>query len=78
VLFIYSAKACLRGKTPPRLGHLAPAFEVTGEKADHDLFKMVRYVLLPPLRPLPAKTRFCHLDEQAKELIHYACLEVVP
>jgi hypothetical protein len=30
VLFIYSAKACLRGKTPPRLGHLAPASEVTG------------------------------------------------
>jgi hypothetical protein len=38
------------------------------------LFKMVRYVLLRPLRPeldaktktsLPAKTRFCHLDEQA-------------
>jgi hypothetical protein len=35
---------------------------------------MVRYVLLQPLRPevdaktkmcLPAKTRFCHLDEQA-------------
>jgi hypothetical protein len=24
-LFIYSTKACLRGKTPPRLGHLAPA-----------------------------------------------------
>jgi hypothetical protein len=43
------------------------------ESADHALFKMVRYVLLPPLRPeldaktktcLPAKTRFCHLDEQ--------------
>jgi hypothetical protein len=36
---------------------------------------MVRYVLLRPLRPelddktktcLAAKTRFCHLDEQAK------------
>jgi hypothetical protein len=45
------------------------------ESADHALFKMVRYVLLRPLRPeldaktkkcLPAKTRFCHLDEQAK------------
>jgi hypothetical protein len=44
------------------------------ESADHALFKMVRYVLLRPLRPeldaktktgLPAKTRFCHLDEQA-------------
>jgi hypothetical protein len=29
-LFIYSAKTCLRGKTPPRLGHLAPASEVAG------------------------------------------------
>jgi hypothetical protein len=29
-LFIYSVKTCLRGKTPPRLGHLAPASEVTG------------------------------------------------
>jgi hypothetical protein len=45
------------------------------ESADRALFKMVRYVLLRPLRPeldaktktcLPAKTRFCHLDEQAK------------
>jgi hypothetical protein len=27
-LFIYSTKACLRVKTPPRLGHLAPASEV--------------------------------------------------
>jgi hypothetical protein len=44
------------------------------ELADHALFKMVRYVLLRPLRPeldaktktcLAAKTRFCHLDEQA-------------
>jgi hypothetical protein len=44
------------------------------ESADQALFKMVRYVLLRPLRPeldaktktcLPAKTRFCHLDEQA-------------
>jgi hypothetical protein len=31
VLFIYSAKACLCGKTPPRLGHLATASEVTGQ-----------------------------------------------
>jgi hypothetical protein len=29
-LFIYSTKACLRGKTPPRLGHFAPASEVAG------------------------------------------------
>jgi hypothetical protein len=43
----------------------------------HALFKMVRYVILRPLRPeldaktktcLPAKTRFCHLDEQAKRI----------
>jgi hypothetical protein len=42
--------------------------------ADHALCKMVKYVLLRPLRPeldaktktcLPANTRFCHLDEQA-------------
>jgi hypothetical protein len=26
-LFIYWTKTCLRGKTPPRLGHLAPASE---------------------------------------------------
>jgi hypothetical protein len=29
-LFIYSTKACLHGKTPPRLGHLAPTSEVAG------------------------------------------------
>jgi hypothetical protein len=29
-LFIYSTKTCLRGKTPPHLGHLAPASEVAG------------------------------------------------
>jgi hypothetical protein len=29
-LFIDSAKTCLRGKTPPRLGHKAPASEVAG------------------------------------------------
>jgi hypothetical protein len=43
------------------------------ESADHALFKMVRYVLLRPLRPeldaktktcLPAKTRFCHSRHQ--------------
>jgi hypothetical protein len=47
------------------------------ESADHALFKMVRYVLLQPLRPeldaktktcLPAKTRFCHLDEEANSI----------
>jgi hypothetical protein len=42
--------------------HLAPVSEVTRgltilESADHALFKMVRYVLLQPLRPeLDAKT----------------------
>jgi hypothetical protein len=53
-----SAKTCLRGKTPPRLGHLAPASVVAGgltssfilELADHALFKMVIYVLLRALR----------------------------
>jgi hypothetical protein len=81
VLFIYSAKACLRGKT--RLasssglrGHKRTYLTIL-ESADHALFKMVRYVLLRPLRPeldaktktcLPAKTRFCHLDEQAKSI----------
>jgi hypothetical protein len=50
------------------------------ESADHAFFKMVRYVLLRPLRQeldaktktcLPAKTRFCHLDEQANsQLTH--------
>jgi hypothetical protein len=29
-LLIYSTKTCLRGKTPPRLSHLAPASEVAG------------------------------------------------
>jgi hypothetical protein len=47
------------------------------KSADHALFKMVRYVLLRPLRPeldartktcLPAKTRFCHLDEPANSV----------
>jgi hypothetical protein len=33
-IFIYSAKTCLCGKTPPRLGHLAPASEVAG---GHDI-----------------------------------------
>jgi hypothetical protein len=51
------------------------------ESADHALFKMVRYVLLRPLWPeldaktktcLPAKTRFCHLDEQATTLSLYS------
>jgi hypothetical protein len=58
-LFIKSAKMCLHGKTPLRLGHLAPVSEVTGsedcltilESADNSLLKMVRYVLLRPLRP---------------------------
>jgi hypothetical protein len=27
---IYLTKTCLRGKTPPRIGHLAPASEVAG------------------------------------------------
>jgi hypothetical protein len=52
-LFIYSTKACLRGKMPPRLGHLATSSEVTGsenfrilELADNALFKMVRFVVL--------------------------------
>jgi hypothetical protein len=49
------------------------------ELANHALFKIVRYVLLRPLRPeldaktktcLPAKTRFCHLDEQAISHMH--------
>jgi hypothetical protein len=48
------------------------------ESADHALFKTVRYVLLRPLRPEldaktkmchSAKTRFCHLDEQAKSML---------
>jgi hypothetical protein len=66
--------------------HLAPVSQVTRglsilESADHALFKMVRYVLLRPLWPeldaktktcLPAKTRFCHLDEQATTLSLYS------
>jgi hypothetical protein len=47
------------------------------ESADHALFKMVRYVLLRPLRPeLDAKTKTCladgelssRLDEQANSI----------
>jgi hypothetical protein len=49
------------------------------ESADHALFKMVRYVLLRPLRPeLDAKTKKClaegelssRLDEQANCVVH--------
>jgi hypothetical protein len=78
VLFIYTfvlaSSSGLRGHKRTYLTIL--------ESADHALFKIVRYVLLRPLRPeldaktktcLPAKTRFCHLDEHAKE----ACLEPV-
>jgi hypothetical protein len=52
--------------------------EYVKESADHALFKMVRYVLLRPLRPeLDAKTKTClaegelssRLDEQA--ISHY-------
>jgi hypothetical protein len=48
------------------------------ESADHALFKMVRYVLLRPLRPeLDAKTKTClaegelssRLDEQAIKVL---------
>jgi hypothetical protein len=50
------------------------------ESADHALYKMVRYVLLRPLRPeLDAKTKTClaegelssRLDEQAIILYRY-------
>jgi hypothetical protein len=84
VLFIYSAKACLGGRhvfvlasTSGLRGHTRTYLTILGS-ADHALFKMVRYVLLRPLMPeldaktktcLPAKTRFCHLDEQAIKLV---------
>jgi hypothetical protein len=53
------------------------------ESADHALFKMVRYVLLRPLRPeLDAKTKTClaegelssRLDEQAIRVLEYGYL----
>jgi hypothetical protein len=52
VLFIYSREDTFLS------WHLAP---VSGSKsADHALFKMVRYVLLRPLRPeLDAKIKTC-------------------
>jgi hypothetical protein len=65
-VFVLASSSGLRGHKRTYLTNL--------ELADHALFKMVRYVLLQPLRPeldaktktcLPAKTRFCHLDEQA-------------
>jgi hypothetical protein len=57
------------------------------ESTDHALLKMVRYVLLRPLRPeldaktktsLPAKTRFCHLDEQAISTVAQLVLYLPP
>jgi hypothetical protein len=62
-IFVLASSSGLRGHKMTYLTIL--------ESADHALFKMV---LLRPLRPeldakiktcLPAKTRFCHLDEQA-------------
>jgi hypothetical protein len=38
-LFIYSAKTCLRQKTPPRLGHLPTASEVAGSEDIHYHYK---------------------------------------
>jgi hypothetical protein len=65
-VFVLASSSGLRGHKRTYLTIL--------ESADYALFKMVRYVLLRSLRPeldaktktcLPAKTRFCHLDEQA-------------
>jgi hypothetical protein len=78
VLFIYSAKAAGRhvfvlASSSGLRGHKRTYLTIL-ESAEHALFKMVKYVLMRPLRPelddktktsLPAKTRFCHLDEQA-------------
>jgi hypothetical protein len=56
-MFIYSAKTCLRGKTPSRLSYLGPGsgrrriYRTIFELADHAPLKMVRYVLLRTLRP---------------------------
>jgi hypothetical protein len=67
-VFVLVSSSSLRGQKRTYLTIL--------DSADHALFKMVRYVLLRPLRPeldaktktcLPARTRFCHLDEQAKK-----------
>jgi hypothetical protein len=61
-VFVLASSSGLRGHKRTYLTIL--------ESADHALFKLVRYVLLRPLRPeldaktktcLPAKTRFCHL-----------------
>jgi hypothetical protein len=77
-LFIYSAKTCLRGKTPPRLGHLAPASEVALKREWSCQFWNGK--LSPPAtseagarwpktwRRLPAKTRLRRVDEQANSI----------
>jgi hypothetical protein len=73
-VFVLASSSGLRGHKRTYLTLL--------ESVDHALFKMVRYVLriLQPLRPeldaktktcLPAKTRFCHLDVQAKGVFEY-------
>jgi hypothetical protein len=68
-VFVLSSSYSLRGHKRTYLSIL--------ESADHALFKMVRYVLLPPLRPeLDAKTKTClaegelssRLDEQANRV----------
>jgi hypothetical protein len=68
--FVWSGSSGLRGHKRTYLTIL--------ESTDHALLKMVRYVLLRPLRPeldaktktcLAAKTRFCHLDEQANSIL---------
>jgi hypothetical protein len=65
-IFVLASSYGLRGQKRTYLTIL--------ESADHALFKMVRYVLLRPLRPeLDAKTKTClaegelssRLDEQA-------------
>jgi hypothetical protein len=76
-VFVLASSSGLRGHKRTYLTIL--------ELADHVLFKMVRYVLLRRLWPeldaktktcLAAKTRFCHLDEQANSTcIYYMSLQ---
>jgi hypothetical protein len=65
-VFVLASSSSLRGHKR--------TYRTILESEDHAFLKIVRYVLLRPLGPeldaktktcLPAKTRFCHLDEQA-------------
>jgi hypothetical protein len=61
---------CLRGKTPPRLAHLAPASEVAGGHFRTEVGNITFFYILYPINIMAQKVIYYHVYIISKKVIY--------